>query len=99
MLQWFIRFTEFAEFTEFLFNLGKTPLTHVVSSTLVCVDCKDRISLQFLDVSLIYKFYWILWLRSTLVISCNFMRQGLEARDIFIPSTTEIRCNLDAILD
>ena len=27
MLQWFIRFTEFAEFTEFPFNLRKTPLT------------------------------------------------------------------------
>ena len=26
MLQWFIRFPEFAEFSEFLFHLGKTPL-------------------------------------------------------------------------
>ena len=26
MLQWFIRFTEFAEFTEFLIHLGKTEL-------------------------------------------------------------------------
>ena len=26
MLQWFIRFPEFAEFTEFLFHLGKTPM-------------------------------------------------------------------------
>ena len=26
MLQWFMRFPEFAEFTEFLFHLGKTPM-------------------------------------------------------------------------
>ena len=26
MLQWFIRFPEFAEFTEFLFHLAKTPM-------------------------------------------------------------------------
>ena len=28
MLQWFARFPEFAEFTEFLFYLEKTPLKH-----------------------------------------------------------------------
>ena len=27
MLQWFIRFLEFAEFTEFLIHLGETPMT------------------------------------------------------------------------
>ena len=27
MLQWFIRFPEFPEFCEFLFHLGKTPLS------------------------------------------------------------------------
>ena len=26
MLQWFIRFPEFAEFSEFPFHLGKTPI-------------------------------------------------------------------------
>ena len=26
MLQWFLRFPEFAEFSELLFHLGKTPL-------------------------------------------------------------------------
>ena len=29
MLGWFIRFPEFAEFTEFPFNLGKTPIIDV----------------------------------------------------------------------
>ena len=28
-LQWFIRFPEFAEFSEFLFHLGKTPLSTI----------------------------------------------------------------------
>ena len=27
MLHWFIRFSEFAEFTEFLFHFGKTPMS------------------------------------------------------------------------
>ena len=26
MHQWFVRFSEFAEFSEFLFHLGKTPM-------------------------------------------------------------------------
>ena len=30
MLQWFIRFPEFAEFTEFLFHLGKTPMIPLI---------------------------------------------------------------------
>ena len=32
MLQWFIRFPEFVEFTEFLFHLGKTPLFLITRS-------------------------------------------------------------------
>ena len=30
MLQWFISFPEFAEFTEILFYLGKTPLLAIL---------------------------------------------------------------------
>ena len=30
MLQWFIRFPEFAEFTEFLFHFGKTPMIPLI---------------------------------------------------------------------
>ena len=30
MLQWFIRFPEFAEFIEFLIHLGKTPLSSLI---------------------------------------------------------------------
>ena len=30
MLQWFIRFPEFAEFTEFLIHLGQTPLLCII---------------------------------------------------------------------
>ena len=33
MLQWFIRFPEFAEFTEFLFHLGKTQVISIASFT------------------------------------------------------------------
>ena len=32
MLQWLTRFPEFAEFSEFLFHLGKTPIYHSLTS-------------------------------------------------------------------
>ena len=31
MLQWFIRFSEFAEFSEFQFHLGKTALNTIAN--------------------------------------------------------------------
>ena len=34
MLQWFIRFPEFAEFTKYPFNLGKTPEEEMVDITI-----------------------------------------------------------------
>ena len=34
MLQWFIKFPEFAEFNEFLFHLGKTPVKNILEKKL-----------------------------------------------------------------
>ena len=38
MLQWFITFPEFAEFTEFLLNLGKTPINTLLSYWKICLN-------------------------------------------------------------
>ena len=44
MLQWFIRFPKFTEFTEFLFQLGKTPLR--IESHLFATQGKETLVIQ-----------------------------------------------------
>ena len=74
MLQWFISFPEFAEFSEFLFYLGKTPLAnkeaepaYILKTTLLLIHmshfaytCKMRYLLNLVLESWEYLwFYWI----------------------------------------
>ena len=61
MLQWFIRFPEFAEFGEFLFHLGKTPLFSIRPVLLVSsqhcrsidtdAQCKRALTVIFLLIT------------------------------------------------
>ena len=49
MLQWFIRFPEFAEFSEFLFYLGKNPMSYLkdeenVNNFLECLHIRKHLS-------------------------------------------------------